>query len=350
MCKNYFSFLLLVVVIAVAGTAVYANAETVLFSDNFNGADNGAADYGLNSDPLGTRHSDGGGAYAWAIRNTTPATMTAIQAQVNNTTIGGAGTLALQVPASTDNSYPSAIIQHDFATDLAAMTTGYESNSVSPYAGFTIRYDTDPMCLGTIGSNHNVGGGCGLGVLSGSGYVDSSSRGYYYEPSTNFVSTMSEGGVFNAFATPTGTSTVALLTNPASPVFDSTPPTGENHIEWYTCEIRVATSSFASGESATISFWVGPQGTASNLLTQVKIASDSMPGMFDGLSKTIAWDADGTCFIDFSAQGWSGSYVMQPTAFDNISVTAHGVPEPSTIALLATGLIGLLAYAWRKRN
>ena len=26
------------------------------------------------------------------------------------------------------------------------------------------------------------------------------------------------------------------------------------------------------------------------------------------------------------------------------------VPEPSTLALFATGLIGLLAYAWRKRK
>ena len=31
-------------------------------------------------------------------------------------------------------------------------------------------------------------------------------------------------------------------------------------------------------------------------------------------------------------------------------IEVYGTPEPSTIVLLATGLIGLLAYAWRKRR
>jgi hypothetical protein len=34
----------------------------------------------------------------------------------------------------------------------------------------------------------------------------------------------------------------------------------------------------------------------------------------------------------------------------SLAFTGSPVPEPSTIALLATGLIGLLAYAWRKRK
>ncbi len=38
------------------------------------------------------------------------------------------------------------------------------------------------------------------------------------------------------------------------------------------------------------------------------------------------------------------------TVYDNVQLTASGVtvPEPSTLALLAAGALGLLAYAWRK--
>ena len=38
------------------------------------------------------------------------------------------------------------------------------------------------------------------------------------------------------------------------------------------------------------------------------------------------------------------------TTFDNLQVSNLVIPEPSMLALLATGLIGLLCYAWRKRK
>jgi hypothetical protein len=39
-----------------------------------------------------------------------------------------------------------------------------------------------------------------------------------------------------------------------------------------------------------------------------------------------------------------------PSRVDNISFTLTQVPEPGTVMLLTTGLLGLLAYAWRKRK
>ena len=52
--------------------------------------------------------------------------------------------------------------------------------------------------------------------------------------------------------------------------------------------------------------------------------------------------------MDFSMVGTSANDV---DAFDNIHLaSAAAVPEPGTLALSATGLIGLLCYAWRKRK
>lgn len=36
--------------------------------------------------------------------------------------------------------------------------------------------------------------------------------------------------------------------------------------------------------------------------------------------------------------------------FDNVTLDAAAVPEPSLLTLFASGLLGLLAYAWRKRK
>lgn len=44
----------------------------------------------------------------------------------------------------------------------------------------------------------------------------------------------------------------------------------------------------------------------------------------------------------------SGAGVARNWLVDNVSVTP--IPEPSVLSLLTTGLIGLLAYAWRKRK
>ena len=54
-----------------------------------------------------------------------------------------------------------------------------------------------------------------------------------------------------------------------------------------------------------------------------------------------------------SADPWWGDIscrVAVASTTPGLTVNASTVPEPSTLALLATGLLGLLAYAWRKRK
>lgn len=70
--------------------------------------------------------------------------------------------------------------------------------------------------------------------------------------------------------------------------------------------------------------------------------SASMLGVGDVIA--VAYVATGTN-VSFSGQAFVAG---QGTS--NISFSTSAVPEPSTLALLACGLFGLLAYAWRRRK
>lgn len=75
----------------------------------------------------------------------------------------------------------------------------------------------------------------------------------------------------------------------------------------------------------------------------------------------IAWNANSmdlyvnnslvSSMADRSMQGQWGifAYCGGQMSWDSVSAGSQ-VPEPSTIAILATGVCGLLAYAWRKRR
>ncbi|MBN1394551.1 MAG: PEP-CTERM sorting domain-containing protein [Pirellulales bacterium] len=75
----------------------------------------------------------------------------------------------------------------------------------------------------------------------------------------------------------------------------------------------------------------------------------------DAISGTFASYGEGDTVHTFG----DGSYYTLTYVYDagtdvsaanDMALVANPIPEPSTLALLAAGLIGLLAYAWRKRK
>ena len=85
-----------------------------------------------------------------------------------------------------------------------------------------------------------------------------------------------------------------------------------------------------------------PTGSGTSTLTQTTLGTSSAWTEY-----TFGFTASQstTATLTFgSATGSDGVYL------DNVSVTAIPTPEPTTIVLLTTGLLGLLAYAWRRRK
>ena len=72
--------------------------------------------------------------------------------------------------------------------------------------------------------------------------------------------------------------------------------------------------------------------------------------LLSNTGSTEGWDFNRFGYGDISG---SGSTLGGTVYYDYIRIAAGAyapVPEPSTFAMLAAGLVGLLAYAWRKRK
>lgn len=78
------------------------------------------------------------------------------------------------------------------------------------------------------------------------------------------------------------------------------------------------------------------------------------PGVFE--EKTLTYTPTAADIAAYGGQnlviGLCGSSTGADgrVAFDNVRVTDTVVPEPCSLFLLASGLVGLIAYAWRKRK
>jgi len=73
----------------------------------------------------------------------------------------------------------------------------------------------------------------------------------------------------------------------------------------------------------------------------------------DGVARLTGWDGEDYNYAPFAGRvtwGANGAPGAAYYAKLEVVIDPAPIPEPSTMALLATGLVGLLAYAWRKRK
>ena len=110
------------------------------------------------------------------------------------------------------------------------------------------------------------------------------------------------------------------------------------------CE-RAVQVAYAGGAFSTANFYTLTYtvDTTTGLMSNVSLSGSTAD--YSAFNST-AWFTDAkTTYVGVGASSTSGN---PSGGFDNLRITM--IPEPGTLALLATGLLGLLCYAWRKRK
>lgn len=103
-----------------------------------------------------------------------------------------------------------------------------------------------------------------------------------------------------------------------------------------------------------ISVYTADLGDSSATSWTTTIATDGNPSAFANFARSLfvgALNSKGTAAMHYS--GLIDELAVYDKVLTESEVNGHvaaTIPEPSTLVLLATGLIGLLCYAWRKRK
>lgn len=101
-------------------------------------------------------------------------------------------------------------------------------------------------------------------------------------------------------------------------------------------------AKLAKGSTTAVTLWVNP------ILGD---ESASGPGISDTIANNVAWTGISTPVYSRATTD-PGHYMADiriGTTFADVTPSV-GVPEPSTVVLCVSALVGLLAYAWKKRK
>lgn len=91
--------------------------------------------------------------------------------------------------------------------------------------------------------------------------------------------------------------------------------------------------------------------TVGNVATVV-FSDSALPTTADQYSATATWTSNAAGLIQFHPRDtWTdGTNSGVGSLINGFRISSMSTPEPGTLVLVATGLLGLLAYAWRKRK
>lgn len=93
----------------------------------------------------------------------------------------------------------------------------------------------------------------------------------------------------------------------------------------------------------------GKEVVGGNLAGQLTVTLNDVDGINTAVTRYSDYNSGGGGFV-MGAHSAAPEYCHLNGQIYNPTVSLGVVPEPSTLVLLAGGLIGLIAYAWRKRK